>query len=310
MLRVDRIVWLVLVLFSWSCWQVSPSAAQQQGPDTSERISLTTKDGVRLKASYYPSDLGKEAVPIVILHDYKESRTVYNSLARTLQNPPEGERPSYAVITVDLRGHGQSDKPPGPYSISMFANDVAGLIEALDIVPCHVVGLSLGAMTTLELAATRPDLVRSAVVVNAGPDFIPRTLKDKAMVWQRLALVKAVGLDKLGQVVADRTLPGDEQAELRERVTEIIADNDKSAYLASMRAIIGWSVRDRLDEVTSPTLVVASELDYTPIVSKQPIIDEVPDARMVVVDGARHLLPVEKPDEFNKILTAFLAEDR
>lgn len=216
----------------------------------------------------------------------------------------------YRVVTVDLRGHGQSDKPPGPYSIPMFADDVAGLIETLDVAPCHVVGLSLGAMTTLELAATRPNLVRSAVVVNAGPDFIPRTLKDKAMVWQRLALVKAVGLEKLGQVVADRTLPGDEHAELRERVTEVIADNDKSAYLASMRAIIGWSVRDRLDKVTSPTLVVASELDYTPIVSKRPIIDEAPDARMVVVDGARHLLPVEKPDEFNKILTTFLAEDR
>lgn len=218
--------------------------------------------------------------------------------------------PRYRVITVDLRGHGQSDKPPGPYSISMFADDVAGLIEILDFAPCHVVGLSLGAMTTLELAATRPDLVRSAVVVNAGPDFIPRTLKDKAMVWQRLALVKAVGLEKLGQIVADRTLPGDEHAQLRERVTEVIADNDKSAYVASMRAIIGWSVRDRLVRITSPTLVVVSELDYTPIVSKQPIIDDVPDARMVVVDGARHLLPVEKPDEFNKILTTFLAESR
>jgi len=216
--------------------------------------------------------------------------------------------PGYRVIAVDLRGHGQSSKPAGPYSLEMFAGDVATLIEALDIGPCHVVGLSLGAMTTLELAATRPDLVRSAVVVNAGPDFIPRTLKERAMVWQRLTLVRTLGLRKLGQLVADRTLPDEDQAELRERVAEVIADNHKAAYLASMRAIVGWSVVDRLDQITSPMLVVASELDYTPVESKQPIVDEAQDARLTVVAGARHLLPIERPDEFNKILSIFLAD--
>ena len=216
--------------------------------------------------------------------------------------------PSYRVIAVDLRGHGQSSKPAGPYSMSMFAGDIAALIESLEIAPCHVVGLSLGAMTTLELAAARPDLVRTAVVVNAGPDFIPRTLKEKAMVWQRLTLVRTVGLRKLGQLIAARTLPDEDQAELRELVASVIADNDKAAYLASMNAIVGWSVVDRLDQVTSPMLVVASELDYTPVESKQPIVNDAPDAKLVVVPGARHLLPVEKPEEFNEILTTFLAE--
>jgi pimeloyl-ACP methyl ester carboxylesterase len=217
--------------------------------------------------------------------------------------------PGYRVIAIDLRGHGESSKPAGPYSLEMFAGDVAALIEALDIGLCHVVGLSLGAMTTLELAASRPDLVRSAVVVNAGPDFIPRTLKERAMVWQRLTLVRTLGLRKLGQLVADRTLPDEGQAELRERVAEVIADNDKAAYLASMRAIVGWSVVDRLDQITSPMLVVASELDYIPVESKQPIMAGAHDVRLVVVPDARHLLPVEKPDEFNEILTTFLADN-
>jgi 3-oxoadipate enol-lactonase len=213
----------------------------------------------------------------------------------------------YRVIAVDLRGHGESSKPAGPYSLAMFAGDAAALIEALDIGPCHVVGLSLGGMTTLELAATRPELVKSGVVVNSGPDFIPRTLKERAMVWQRLTLVRTVGLSKLGRIVADRTLPDEDQAELRERVAAVLADNDKAAYVASMKAIVGWSVVDRLGQITSPMLIVASELDYTPVASKQPIVDSALDARLVVVSGARHLLPVEKPDEFNEILTTFLA---
>jgi 3-oxoadipate enol-lactonase len=213
----------------------------------------------------------------------------------------------YRVIAVDLRGHGESSKPAGPYSLAMFAGDAAALIEALAIGPCHVVGLSLGGMTALELAATRPELVKSGVVVNSGPDFIPRTLKERAMVWQRLTLARTVGLSKLGRIVADRTLPDEDQAELRERVAAVLADNDKAAYVASMKAIVGWSVVDRLGQITSPMLIVASELDYTPVASKQPIVDSALDASLVVVSGARHLLPVEKPDEFNEILTTFLA---
>ncbi len=212
------------------------------------------------------------------------------------------------VIAVDLRGHGCSAKPPGPYSMAMFAADVAELIDELGVGPCDVVGLSLGAMTTLELAASRPELVRSAVVVNAGPELIPRTFREKAMVWQRRVLIRVAPLETMGRLVAERTLPGDEHAELRLRVAQTIADNDKAAYRASMSAIVGWSVRDRLTQITAPVLVVASEHDYGTLESKQPIIDEVQDARLVVVKGARHLLPVEKPDEFNEILTEFLEE--
>lgn len=250
--------------------------------------------------SLFYTDQGKGEV-VLLIHGLGSSSADWE-----LQLP--ALTPGYRVIAVDLRGHGRSTKPSGPYSLEMFAGDVAALIEALDIGPCHVVGLSLGAMTALELSATRPDLVRSAVVVNAGPDFVPRTLKERAMVWQRLTLVRTVGLATLGKLVADRTLPDEDQAELRERVAEVIADNDKAAYLASMRAIVGWSVVDRLGQITSPMLVVASELDYTPVASKQPIVDEARDARLTVVAGARHLLPIEKPHEFNEILNTFLAD--
>ncbi len=113
MLRTERIGWLVLGLMSWGCWHVSPAMAQRQSSATSDTMKLTTKDGVRLKVSYYPSSLGKEAVPVVMLHDFKESRAVFNGLAQVLQNPLDGQRPSHAVITVDLRGHGESTSMRG-----------------------------------------------------------------------------------------------------------------------------------------------------------------------------------------------------
>jgi len=111
MLRRNLMGWLLLGLMS--CWQVSPAMAQQRRSPDSDAVTLTTRDGVRLKASFYPSGLGKEAVPIVMLHDFKESRAVFNGLAQALQSPAGGQRPSHAVLTVDLRGHGESTSITG-----------------------------------------------------------------------------------------------------------------------------------------------------------------------------------------------------
>src|SRR5689334_14214276 len=73
----------------------------------------------------------------------------------------EALAPSYRVITPDLRGHGDSDKPRGPYSIAQMARDVLRLLDALGIDAAHVVGVSLGGMFGLELAVSAPARVRS-----------------------------------------------------------------------------------------------------------------------------------------------------
>ncbi|MCH7753210.1 MAG: alpha/beta hydrolase [Planctomycetes bacterium] len=101
--------WTVLGLIGWVAVGASVASAQRSSrAPAPEEIKLTTRDGVKLSATYYPSSLGKEAVPIIMLHDFKESRTVFNGLAAALQAPTEGSRDSRAVITVDLRGHGES----------------------------------------------------------------------------------------------------------------------------------------------------------------------------------------------------------
>jgi pimeloyl-ACP methyl ester carboxylesterase len=90
----------------------------QPGSQPTE-ISLPTKDGVRLGITYYPSNAGQDAVPVVMLHDFGETRAVFNPLATALQKPrnPDGPEPkiaSRAVITVDLRGHGESKTAVSP----------------------------------------------------------------------------------------------------------------------------------------------------------------------------------------------------
>ena len=95
-------------------FSVAPFASAQSSP--AEELKLVTKDGVRLGATYYASSMGKKAVPIVMLHEFKENRAVFHTLARTLQNPSKPKQDSHAVLTVDLRGHGESTTGEDPRS--------------------------------------------------------------------------------------------------------------------------------------------------------------------------------------------------
>lgn len=117
MRRSARIGLVALVSLCWFGVEVRVSSAQGRRSagrqQKAEAVKLRTKDGVVLKGSFYASSAGKEAVPVVLLHDFKESRTVFNGLARALQTPPNDQFPSHAVLTIDLRGHGESTTVEG-----------------------------------------------------------------------------------------------------------------------------------------------------------------------------------------------------
>ena len=214
----------------------------------------------------------------------------------------------YQVIAYDVRGLGQSDKPPGPYSIRLFSRDLAGLLEALGIGPAHIVGISLGGMIGLQLAVDAPELLKSLVVVNSMPEMTIRTWKQRIQVVQRFLIVQLFGVRKMGEVLARRLFPKPEQAEARATLVERWAENDPRAYRATGRAIVGWSVIDRLEEITCPVLVVTADQDYTPVEAKASYVKRLPRGKLVVIDDSRHATPVDQPEAFNKAVLAFLQE--
>ncbi len=212
----------------------------------------------------------------------------------------------FKVITLDLRGHGQTDKPKGPYSISMFAEDIAELIKSLKVDPVHVVGISLGGAIGFHLAIDHPDITKSLVVVNMSASVPIKTLKEKQMFFLRVLIVKMMGMRKMGEVLAKRLFIKPEQEELREKMTSRWAENDKKAYLSSLKTLKNWSVLERLHEIKCPTLLVSSDEDYTPLSAKEECTALIPNAKLVVIEDARHAVSVEKPEEFNTILMDFL----
>jgi 3-oxoadipate enol-lactonase len=221
----------------------------------------------------------------------------------------------YQVITFDVRGHGRSDKPPGPYGVPLFATDTVELIKTLGIAtastrggaPVHVVGISMGGMIAFQLAVSYPDLIRSMVIVNSGPEFILRTFRERLQALQRLLIVRLRGMRKMGEVLSKRLFPKPEQAELRQMLVERWAENDVRAYSDAARGLLGWSVVDHLSTIECPTLVIAAEYDYTPVARKEAYVARMPQAELVVIEDSRHATPVEHPERFNQVLASFLS---
>lgn len=210
------------------------------------------------------------------------------------------------VVAYDVRGHGRTSKPKQRYSVAQFAEDAAALIEHLTLGPCDVMGISMGGMIALQLVADHPRVVKSLIIVNSGPELVLRTWRQKIAIYQRFVIVRLMGMRKMGEVLAKVLLPRPIHAKEREVFVERWARNDPGAYLRALRALIGWSVSERLKDITCPTLVVGADQDYTPVAFKQEYTNRIPGATLVVIDDARHMLPVERPDEFNAAVATFL----
>jgi pimeloyl-ACP methyl ester carboxylesterase len=166
----------------------------------------------------------------------------------------------------------------------------------------------MGGMIAFQLAIDTPDLVKSLVIVNSGPELIIRNLQDRLNVLQRSLLVRIFGMRKIGEFLSSRLFPKPEQEPLRQMFIERWAENDRRAYMDSMRGALGWSVSDSLHTIMCPTLVVASDEDYTPISAKKAYVEKLPRGELVVIEDARHAVTAERPEDFNKVVLDFLAK--
>ena len=217
----------------------------------------------------------------------------------------------YRVIALDARGSGRSRDlvhAVGPFSVRQFAADAAALLDHLGAAPAHIVGLSLGGMIAFQLAVDSPRSVRTITIVNSGPALVPRTRAEKRAMATRRVVARLFGPKGMARMLAGRLFPKPEHADKRRRFREGMARNDKRAYIATQEAIIGWSVLDRIGEIETPALIVASDQDYGILSAKEAYARRMKRAELVVVPDAHHALPMEAPEKFNPILMAYLSK--
>jgi pimeloyl-ACP methyl ester carboxylesterase len=246
---------------------------------------------------YY--EIAGEGEPLLFIHGLGSSTRDWDA-----QVPELSKR--YKVIAFDLRGHGQSDKPAGPYTVSLFASDAAGLLMALDAAPAHVVGISLVGGVALQLALDHPALIKTLTVVNSGPAVLADAEQTRRELEGRVAIVKQLGMRAMGQALAPRLFPNPEQAALRETFIERWTENDPRAYIDATMSMADWNLTDRLGEIGCPTLILASDQDYTPVAMKEAYVKLLPNARLVVLPDSHHAVTMEKPEGFNRALQEFL----
>jgi 3-oxoadipate enol-lactonase len=250
----------------------------------------------------YYEDLG-QGQPLVLIHGLGSSTQDWEAQVSEFSR-------SYRVITLDLRGHGQSDKPAGPYSISMMSADLSGLFQTLDLPPVHLVGLSLGGGVAFQFVIDFPASVKTLTIVNSGPSLGGTPEEAKQEIERRVGIVQQMGMQAMGEALSPALFPKPEQAPLRETFVKRWAANDPQAYIEATRSILGWDMRDRLGEIRCPTLILAADQDYTPVAAKEAYVKLIPQAQLVVITDAHHALTMECPEKFNAALGDFLARYR
>jgi pimeloyl-ACP methyl ester carboxylesterase len=236
--------------------------------------------------------------PVVLLHGLGSSGRDWEPQIAELSK-------RYRVVSLDLRGHGRSDRPRGPYSIAGFAADVAALMSHLGIGAAHVCGISLGGMIAFQLAVDSPAFVRTLAIINSGPAFPGRTLKGRLALLSRFAVIRLKGLPALAPIIAGRLFPKPEQEPLRRTFIERFAGNDRRAYESTLRAIGRFDVSDRLDRIRCPVLVLSGDRDYTPVSAKEAYVGRLADARLVVLHDSGHASPMDQPARVTEALLEF-----
>jgi 3-oxoadipate enol-lactonase len=209
--------------------------------------------------------------------------------------------PHFRVVRYDTRGHGRSPVVPGPLTIEDLAEDVVALLDRLEVERAHVVGLSLGGMTSIALAAAHPDRVDGLALLCTSAHLPP------AQGWlDRAATVRAEGPGAVADTVVTRWYTEAFRAAHPERAAQAvatIASTPREGYAACCDAIAAMDLRADLASIKAPTLALAGADDpATPPEHLALIAEVVPDAQLVVVPHAAHLANDEQPDVVNAAL--------
>ncbi|GAB4395556.1 MAG: alpha/beta hydrolase [Microscillaceae bacterium] len=215
---------------------------------------------------------------------------------------------TFETWVPELRGHGRSEKTPGPYSIDIFARDLICFIAAQGLSQVHLIGLSMGGIIAYEIAAQRPDLVASLVIVNCGPEVSQSNMQVQWAMWQREIFMHLLSMEGVSRILAARLFPDADQATLRQRFVEHWAKNDKASYEAAFHALITWKGGNCPERIKCPALFVTTPDDYTPLQLKQRYVTRMSDGRLVIVPNSRHVTPLDQPEAFNQVLAEFYEE--
>lgn len=254
-------------------------------------------NGVRIR---YEMSGKKGASVVVLSHSLGSNLTMWEPQVPALE-------PHFQVLRYDIRGHGGSDAPRGPYTLEMLALDVVGLLDALEIERAHFVGLSMGGMIGQHLGLSHASRLRSLVLC----DTAAKVPQDAQPLWEeRMALAREKGMEALLESTLERWFtPSFLEANppMLDTIRQAFLSTPVEGYVGASEAIRRLDTLERLFEIKIPTLIMVGEDDPgTPVSASEAIHGRIPGSKLVVLPGCRHLSNVEQADGFNSQLLRFL----
>lgn len=213
--------------------------------------------------------------------------------------------PKFRVLRYDQRGHGQSEATLGPYSFDLLADDVRGLLDALQIGSIHFVGLSMGGMTGMKLAVRHPEILKSLVLCDTSAHMPPPDMWD-----DRIALAREQGMAATSEPTLGRWFTAPFHAarpDAIERVRQMIESTPVEGYAGCCMAIRDMNQTETLSRIGLPTrVIVGAEDPSTPVSASQTIHERIAGSELVIIEDAAHLSNIEQAETFNAALLDFL----
>ena len=213
----------------------------------------------------------------------------------------------FKVLRFDTRGHGQSSAPAGEYTLDQLADDVKGLLDALNIKQTHWAGLSMGGMIGQAFALKYPGVFLSMVLA----DTTSRRPPDAAKMWgERVQNAQTKGMDSLVDSTLARwfTEPyRNSHKDVMAKIGDDIRKTPVAGFVGCCHAISKVDYLDRLKEIKVPALVMVGEHDHgTPPEAARVIQKNLPGSELKIIPSAAHLSNIEQASEFNKNMIGFL----
>lgn len=240
------------------------------------------------------------AVPLVFVHGVGSSADSWSDLYARLPD----DRPR---IRYDLRGHGSSPSPPGPWSVDDFVADHLRLLDRLGVRKADTVGFSLGGLIAQRIAILKPQAVRRLVVIGA---VAGRTKEEADRVLARLAMVEAEGPGGAAAQSVERwyTRPYlDAHPEIAAVTVERMARLDAKAYSHAYRVLATTDLADDLHRISAPVLAMTGQFDVGSPPRMSHLIAERTGGRFVEIPGVKHEVIQERPDLITKEIIEHVA---
>jgi pimeloyl-ACP methyl ester carboxylesterase len=238
---------------------------------------------------------------VVLIHGGQLDSRMWDDQVRVLA-------PRFRVVRYDIRGFGGSYRPQGVYS---NAEDLAGLLDYLELSRAHLVGLSLGGRIAIDFAVSHPGRVSSLTLAGPGLSGFepPNSAENDLRMWDIVKAARDEGPEKAaeGWLKNPFMAPAMEQERLRPLLRLLAREN---AHCWLENPILERPQKppavERLKEIQAPTLLILGERDLPQIKATVETIEKaIRGSRTIRIAGAGHMVNLERPDEFNRAVLDF-----